>query len=74
VLGSSPKNTGGPDATSYQWSPDDPPLGVRECVDECTSLFAEEYFSTGAAETESARAKMALWNVDFIFDFENVLR
>jgi hypothetical protein len=30
-------------------------------------LCAEEYFSSGAAETDSAKAKMALWKVDFIF-------
>jgi len=70
VLGSSPKNTGGPYDSSYHLSPEGPPLGTRECVDECTPLFADEYFSTGAADTESAKAKMALWKVDFIFAAE----
>jgi hypothetical protein len=34
-------------------------------------LFAEEFFSTGAADTESARAKMALWMANFIFATED---
>ena len=42
-----------------------------ECVDECTPLFVEECLSSGAADTETerarAKAKMALWKVDFIF-------
>lgn len=30
-------------------------------------MFADEYLSTGAADTESAKAKIAPWKVDFIF-------
>jgi hypothetical protein len=42
-----------------------------ECIDGCTPLLVEECFSSGAADTETerarAKAKMALWKVDFIF-------
>jgi hypothetical protein len=34
-------------------------------------LFTEESFSTGAAETESAKAKTALWMADLIVAAEN---
>lgn len=30
-------------------------------------LLAAEYLSTGAAETERAKARMALWKADFMF-------
>jgi hypothetical protein len=64
VLGESPKNMGGPYCSSLE-APEGLPLETCGVVGSM-ALSVAERFSTGAAETDRAKARMAPWMEDLM--------